>query len=295
MAALRLHSPTISSALPLQRRRSRLRQACIICATTSASTTLQASLQPGRVANAPAWCSEAFFVVESTRTLIITSSSAFAELLHLPTSHRTGSPSFCAEMGGSASPHPPSQPLPMAVPAGGFDPPPNLPPARAAAALDHNNQHIAINLPMADLPHSVRMQDVAFSRIFFRLRAQNLTGLICGAIMLFVSRQSDSAIGVYVSTTAIAKVSRACRLCSRMSRLASQPAAFSSFAALSSPPRTTPLHKHIFVPNLHFFCTVTPMRSYARCGSSRCLCSNVSKRSIACCGCVAPNFTTICF
>jgi hypothetical protein len=127
----------------------------------------------------------------------------------------------------------------MAVPAGGFEPPPpNLPPARAAAALRHNNQHNAIHLPMVDMPHSVRMQDVAFSRIFFRLRAQNLTGLICGAIMLFVSRQSDSVPGVYVS----ASVERAwvCRLCSHLSRSVSLPAAYSSSAAASSPPRTAP-------------------------------------------------------
>jgi hypothetical protein len=85
----------------------------------------------------------------------------------------------------------------MAVPAGGFEPPPpNRPPARAAAF--RNNAPNPHQLPVVDSPHIVRMQDIVFGRVFFRLRAQNLTGLICGAIMLFVSRQSDGIPGAYV-------------------------------------------------------------------------------------------------
>jgi hypothetical protein len=81
----------------------------------------------------------------------------------------------------------------MAVPAGGFEPPPPPHARRAGAAA-------VIELPHFELPHRVRMEDAAFSRTFFRLRAQNLTGLICGAIMLFVSRQSGSMPSNYVST-----------------------------------------------------------------------------------------------
>jgi hypothetical protein len=100
-------------------------------------------------------------------------------------------------MGGAAPPAPPPQQLPMPVPAGGFDPPPyNHAAAPGAAAPPHR----VVHLPhAADVSHSVRMQDAAFARMFFKLRAQNLTGLICGVIMLFVSRQSGSMPVTYVS------------------------------------------------------------------------------------------------
>jgi hypothetical protein len=89
------------------------------------------------------------------------------------------------------------QPLPMAVPAGGFDLPPQ--PLHLLGPGSQRNPPFAVEIPRSNLSHSIRMRDAAFSRRFFRLRAQNLTGLLCGAIMLFVSRQGSSAPIIYVS------------------------------------------------------------------------------------------------
>jgi hypothetical protein len=92
-------------------------------------------------------------------------------------------------------------------------------------------------MPHFETPHIHRMDDPAFSRTFFRLRAQNLTGVICGAIMLFVSRQSGSMPSNYVS---ICVPSRSLSSSSCTCRLASSRAACWCCAAAASLTRASP-------------------------------------------------------